>query len=211
MLDTWCLSPAPLPSPVHVGQHCPIRFSSVPPRILLSVDTEGGIVSNPEYCGPGDQGTGTLVSYSDSKLGNRPADYRHWLFVCNDGKRWPIEQYVADNAPGYILFSDQADPTIHAALTSIAKSAVLPAMSGPLRLADLGIVRTMTPLAGGGYHITLDRVVRGLPGLINNNPATYPYDLPAASRPGGGPPRVGALIEVFTDGKKVTGYDLPPA
>lgn len=211
VLPTWCLSPTPLPSQVYVGQLCAATFSKVLPQSKVSVDTEGGIESNPQYCGPGFQGTGSLLSYADSKLGNRPADYRRWLFNCNDGKRWQIEHYVADNAPGYILFSEHADLATHAALTSIAQSAVLPAMSGPLRLSDLGIVRTMTPLAGGGYHITVDRVVRGMKGLINNNPATYPYDVGPTAYPGGAPPRVGALINVFTNGTTVTSYELPPA
>jgi hypothetical protein len=211
IVPTWCLSSAPLPSPVYVGQVCAATFSQVLPQSKLSVDTEGGIESNPQYCGPGFQGTGSLLSYADSKLGDRPADYRRWLFSCNHGKRWQVEQYVADNAPGFILFSAYADAATHAALMSIAQSAVLPAMSGPLRLSDLGIVRTMTPLAGGGYHITVDRVVRGMKGLINNNPATYPYDVGPANYAGGAPPRVGALINVFTNGTTVTSYELPPA
>jgi hypothetical protein len=66
-------------------------------------------------------------------------------------------------------------------------------------------------VTGGGYRITLDRVVRSTTGLINNNPTTYSYDVPAASVPGGQPPRVGALINVFTDGKRVTGYQALPA
>jgi hypothetical protein len=209
MMPTWCLSPTRLPIPTYVDQDCAASFSEAPAGIELSVDTVGGIVSNPEQCMAGHYATDELVSYADSMLGNRPADYRRWLFVCTDGKRWPIEQYVADNAQGFILVG-QADPATRAALTSIAQSAVLPAMSGPLRLSDLGIVRTVTRLPSGAFSISLDRVVQGTNGLINNSTTTYQYDVPPPSGPGAQPPRVGALINVFTNGTTSTGYSILP-
>lgn len=208
---TWCLSPTPLPSPVYVGQQCAAEFMTMPSDVQMSVDTQGGIVSNPEYCRGYPYSAGQLLEYRDTMLGNRPADYRRWLFVCKDGTRWPIEQYVADNVQSFVLFSDQADSTIHAALTFIAQSAVLPAISGPLRRSDFGFARSVTPLTGGGYRVTIDRVVQGTDGVINNNPATYPYDIPAAAvHEAREAPQVGGLINIFTDGYSVTGYQLLP-
>jgi len=83
-------------------------------------------------------------------------------------------------------------------------------MTGPLRLEDLGILRAVMPLPDGSYHVTLDRVVRSTTDLINNNPATYSYDIPTAALTPGHPPTIGALIDIFTNGKQVTGYQLPP-
>jgi hypothetical protein len=168
----------------------------------MSVDTPGGLVSNPEYCGPGGGVTNDLLAYSDTELGTRPADYRRWLFVCKDGTQWPIEQYVADNAPGYVLFSAHATAEMHGIMAEIARTAQLPAISAPLRLSDFGVLRSLTS-AGGYYHILIDRVVQGIPGIINNNPQTYAYDVPAGVWPAGRTPKVGSLVGVSTDGTVV--------
>ncbi len=192
---------------------CSIAFSAVPSGSAtpqMSVDTPGGLVGNPEYCDPAQSQTVSLVGYQDSQLGARFADYRIWLYVCADGSRWPVEQYVADNAPGYVLYSSHATAAVHAVLTGIAQTAQLPAITAPLRLSDLGIVRTVTAGAGG-YQITVDRVVRGTSGLINNNPQTYPYDVPAAAVLPGQSLKVGDLVELATNGTTVTHLQVDPS
>jgi hypothetical protein len=190
ILNTWCLMPHSVMAPASPdAAGCTIAFSAVPTGAStpqMSVDTPGGLVSNPEYCDPAHPQTVSLLGYQDSKMGTRPADYRNWLYACADGTRWPIEQYVADNAPGYVLYSSHATAAVHTVITNIAKTAQLPAITAPLRLSDFGIVRTLTATAGGD-QITLDRVVRGTTRIINNNrrptPTTsQPPRSPTASR-----------------------------
>ena len=212
ILPTWCLMRESGPSPTSPTSQdaatCAISFSTVPTGSAtpqLSVDTPGGLVSNPEYCDPGASQTSVLLDDSDSALGTRPADYRRWLFVCKDGTQWPIEQYVADNVPGYVLFSAHATAQVHEIVAEIARTAQLPAISAPLRLSDFGIVRSVTK-SGSGYRILIDRVVQGIPSLINNNPQTYAYDVPATAILGGKPPTVGSLVELTTNGVDVTWF-----
>ena len=168
----WCLMPHSAPAPLDPdAPGCTIAFiatSTASGPMATWVDLPGGTVGNPEYCAAPQPQTVSLLGYQDSKLGNRPASYRHWLYVCGNGNRWPIEQYVANNVPGYILYSSHATPAVHAVLTAIAKSAQLPAISAPLRLSDFGIVRAVSATAGG-FHVTLDRVVLGTAGLINDD------------------------------------------
>ena len=145
--------------------------------------------------------TDSLLAYADTQFGNRPADYRRWLFVCKDGTRSQVEQYVADNAPGYVLYSEHASDDVHTVMAQIAESAQLPEISAPRRLSDHGIVRSVSPIAGG-YRIAIDRVVQGTDGVINNNPQTYEYDVPPAAV-SGGPPQIGKLVDLATNGTVV--------
>lgn len=214
ILPSWCIQPTS--DPVRTARDssdCPITFSNVPSGSnapALSVDTAGGLASNPEYCGVGGVGsTFTLLDYADRTLGNRTADYRRWLYHCKDGTQWQIEQYVADNAPGYILFSEHADATVHDVMASIAESAQLPAISAPLRLSDYGIIRGFGQEAGG-YRIALDRVIDGSTGTINNNPTIYPYDVPASAVPTGQTLKLGDRVELTTDGTTVTSFSIYP-
>jgi hypothetical protein len=210
ILRTWCL----VPGPEHTTESsstCAIAFSAVDTgnsTEALSVDTEGGLQSNPEYCGP-DGIAKEQLDYLDSQFGTRPADYRHWDYTCKDGTSWSIEQYVADNAPGYVLFSDHATAQVHGTMADIAKTAKLPAISAPLRLSDFGIVRSVEATTGG-YHILLDRVVQGYGKLINNNPQTYPYDIPAAALGPGQILQVGDRIALQTNGEVVTSLNAGP-
>ena len=214
IVPTWCLMPHSAPAPAGPdAANCPIALRAVstvstPPQ--MSVDTPGGLVGNPEYCDPAHSQTVSLVGYQDSKIGARSADYRHWLYVCADGSQWPVEQYVADNVPGYVLYSSHATAAVHAVLTGIAQTAQLPGGTAPLRLSDFGIVRTVTA-ATGGYQITLDRVVRGTSGLINNNPQTYGYAVPAAAVVPGQSLKVGDLVELATNGTAVTHLQVDPS
>lgn len=207
IVPTWCLMPhsaLPPTSPDALG--CTIAFKAVPTTAAgsgLSVDTPGGLLGNPDYCPAPDSQTVSLLRYEDTTFGARPADYRDWLYTCHDGTSWPVEQYVADNAPGYVLYSSHATSSVHAVLTDIAKTAQLPTISAPLRLSDLGIIRTLIATAGG-YRLTLDRVVRGPNGLINNNPQTYAYDVPTAAIPNRETLQVGDLVQIITNGTAVT-------
>lgn len=207
IMPTWCLLPHDGPAPSSADQAaCAIAVSVVPTgnqTPAMSVDTPGGLVSNPQFCGPGGISRNYPLGYADSALGTRPADYRRWPFVCKDGTRWSVEQYVADNAPGYVLYSAHATPAVHAVLAQVAKTAKLPAIAAPLRLSDFGILRSVQPHAGG-YGITIDRVVQGIGGLINNNLRTYAYTVPAAAIPGGHVPPVGSLVQLTTNGTVVT-------
>ena len=169
----------------------------------MSVDTPGGLVGNPEYCDPAHPQTVSLLGYQDGKLGTRPASYRNWLYACADGSRWTIKQYVADNVSAYVLYSSHVTPQVDRVLAAIAASAQLPAAYEPLRLSDLGIVRTLT-VAAGTYHLTLDRVVRGPTGLINDSPQTYGYSVPAGTVLHGQLLHVGDLVELNTNGTIVT-------
>jgi hypothetical protein len=89
-------------------------------------------------------------------------------------------------------------------MAQIARTAELPPISAPLRLSEFGIVRSVTK-SGNTYHLLIDRVVQGIPGLINNNPRTYAYDVPA-SVVLGKVPMVGSLVELATNGVDVTWF-----
>jgi hypothetical protein len=187
------------------SSRCLMTFSAVGGQDGLSVDTTGGEIGNPNWCGQSKSDV-TLQDHGDRSLGGRVADYRRWLWACQDGTRWPIEQYVVDNDPGYILFSDRSDVTVHNAMTDIAASSRLPAAQSQLRLSDFGILRSVRPDAGG-YNVTLDRVIEGDPGLINDNPATYSYNVPTSVISASGhTPEVGRLVTICTDGTTVTSY-----
>ena len=209
--NIWCLMPQAGPAPSSQDSpSCAITFAAPAlGRSGLSVDTPGGYVSNPEFCGAGQDASDQLLAYRDSQLGDRPADYRQWLFVCKDGTRWPVEQYVADNSPSFILYSSHADATVHDVMTTVAATAQLPGITAPLRLSEFGIIRTLSGYAGG-YHVAVDRVVQGIPGLINNNPETYSYDVPERLLTPQDNPKIGDLVQLNTDGTAVTSFFVLP-
>jgi hypothetical protein len=202
---TWCLGPSTTqPTPTN----CPVMFREVPDSWTgqaLDPTIEGGLSSNPQYCGTGSQPRRPgLREYGDRSFGGRPADYRRWQYDCANGTIYRIEQYVVATGPGYILFSEDAQSQVHDAMTAIAKTASVPAQSTPVRYADTGIVRSVTHETDG-YHITLDRVVTsGGPKPINNSPATYPYVIPDAIASQFKPAvAVGNLVFIATDGYHV--------
>ena len=208
-MPTWCLMPKPGPAPdSQDAAACAISLAAAPTgsgSSGLSVDTPGGMVGNPEFCSPQLAGTRSLLDYADTTFGTRPADYRRWLFECADGTHWSVEQYVADNAPGYVLSSSHATAAVHDIMKRIAGTAQLPAISRPLRLSDFGYVRSVSQ-SGDTYHVQLDRVVQGIPDVINNNPQTYGYDVPASALLAGKVPKVGALAQLQTNGVAVTWF-----
>lgn len=209
----WCLMPhsAPMP-PSTDAPGCTIDFLAVsaattPPNTW--VDLPGGLVGNPEFCAAPQPQTVSLLGYQDSTFGARAASYRHWLYACGDGSRWPIEQYVANNAPGFILYSSHATPAVHAVLTEIAKTAELPTVSASLRLSDFGIVRSLNTIAGG-FHITLDRVVLGTASLINDSTQTYAYNVATGALLHGQTMHVGDTVLLNTNGSAVTTAEVMP-
>jgi hypothetical protein len=200
---TWCLEPSTTPAS---STTCLVMFREIPAAWTgqaVNPDIEGGWSSNPEYCGPGTSGQRNLLAYDDRTFGTRQADYRRWHYACNSGATYDIEQYVVATGPGYILFSEHADAQIHDVMTSIAKTAQLPAQAAPLRYGDTGIVRSVIH-AADGYHVTIDRVVMSATPPINNNPATYPYVISnSVAAQFKLTPAIGKRIFVATDGHRV--------
>lgn len=200
--QAWCLTPAA--TPVGTGRYdCPVQFSTIADKAASSpvdTDTEGGYASDPHYCDNGVYLSSTVQS-SDVDFGGRASDHRRWVRTCHNGDRYRIEQYVVATGPGYILWSETADDQISAVLAQLVATATLPAQTSAVRYYDQGYVRSITP-AAGGVRISLDRVVPGSGGLVNNNPRTYDYFVPQSAKPAG--LHVGELISLFTDGSQVT-------
>jgi hypothetical protein len=137
---------------------CPLTIETIPTGGFagqyLDVDTEGGLASNPAYCGqtPGP----TQVDVADRTFGARAADSRFFDIDCTaTGKHWQIEQYVVATDPGFILFSETADASVQAAMAIIVAHSTLPPQSSPLRYEDCGYVRSIAK-ATGGQTVTLD-------------------------------------------------------
>ncbi len=206
--DTWCIEP-------RGGATCPITFVRMDPtRNPLDSDAQGGLESNPQYCNPGTGYTeDTLASYRDLTISGRAAEYRQWHIVCKAGGAViDVAQYTVVTPTAYALFSDKATPEVRDVMAGIAASATLPAATSPTRLYDHGIVRTVTPVAGGGWTITVDRVIVGWP---NQSNTTYSYVLPAGVTVSG-PPAVGGpvtvpagelvgrTVRIHTDGQVIT-------
>ncbi len=124
---TWCLMPHSRPTPASPdAAGCTIAFKAIPTSATLSPATPGGLVGNPVYCDPRQPQTVSLLASTNTSLGNRPAVHRLWLYSCLNGTRWPVEQYVTPSAPGYVLYSSQANNPLHAAITQIARTMQLP-------------------------------------------------------------------------------------
>ncbi len=200
---TWCLEPSTTPAS---STACLVTFREVPGSWTgqaMDPNIEGGWSSNPQYCGPGKSGQHNLLAYDDRTFGARQADYRRWHLVCNSGATYDVEQYVVATGPGYVLFSAHADAQVHDVLTSIARTAQLPAQVAPLRYADTGIVRSVVH-AADGYHVAIDRVVTSATPPINNIPTTYPYVISnSVAAQFKLIPTIGDRIFVATDGHRV--------
>jgi len=208
---TWCLLPPGQSLPPNGNTEvCAATFFQVPAGsrgVQLSPDTTGGEISNPEWCGQvlSSDVTWRLLDYHNRVFGGRDADYRRWTITCkNTATTWDIEQYVIDSAPAYVVFSDHADPPIHAALAVIAANSTLPKATGGLRYSDLGRVRTLTH-DSTGYHLSIDRVVddQGTGQYVTVG-GTYDYLASETVLAGRAAPTVGALVELTTDGQTVT-------
>jgi hypothetical protein len=117
-----------------------------------------------------------------------------------------IEQYVVATGPGYILYSDWTDPTVHDVMTGIVIRSSMPRQTSALRLMDRGYIRSVDRTASG-VRISIDRVVSGINGVVNNNPATYKYVIPTAMFDSAGV-QVGSLVVVHTDGVTVRNFGI---
>lgn len=205
--QAWCLTPAS--TPVGTGRYdCPLMFGTIAAgaaRNPVDVDTEGGYSSNPDYCGASNY-LGITVQSSDVDFGGRLSDHRRWVHNCKDGDVYRIEQYVVASGPGFVLISEKANDAMSATMAGIVAHATLPAQTSAVRYYDHGYVRSVTQVSGGA-RISIDRVVLATGGVVNNNPATYDYLIPAAVLSSkNGPPRVGSLVSVFTDGSRITDF-----
>ena len=196
----WCLTPSSL-SPSTAPDACPLTLGTIPPTgNPVDVDITGGWESNSPTCYHFDS-----EETSDRQFGGRAADWRRWRVSCG-GHDLLIEQYVVATGPGYILFSDWTDPTVHTAMTGIAARSSLPVQTSPLRLMDRGYLRSAdrTPT---GVHISIDRAVNGINGVVNNNPATYDYVMSTAMFDAASV-QVGNLVALHTDGVAVRDFGL---
>ena len=150
------------------------------------------------------QGIKETEQTGDKTFGGVAAEWRRWHYSCPSGKSYDIEQYEVLTAPAYVLSTRSGTGADHGALTSIAQHSRLPRPSAPLRLYDVGYVRTLTKTAGG-YRVELDRVVYDRGAVVNQNPTTYSYVVPKGATTGDGNivPKRGQLVEIRTNGSTV--------
>ena len=211
----WCIDP------VTATGSCTISLTSAGLAAAnpLDVDVEGGWLSNPSYC-TGDakyaQATHKLDIADVRTFGGRSAEYRAWTHTCTATEVVHVEMYEVAYAPAWILFSDQADSYVSAVMGWVAQHSMLPAQTLPLRLQDLGYVRSVKTV-GTSYVIALDRVyanVYATPAEINNAATTYEYTLPVSFTDAGGTritaPKVGDRVFLTTNGSAVTSYSVQP-
>jgi hypothetical protein len=190
------------------------------------------VIGQDALCGSG-QGPGGVrsVDAENATVGGQPAEYRSYTGDCFKGT-W--EHWVVPTAPAVVITRSQADPSTEDAARHAVENAVLPGPRSPLRLGDLGIIRSVDSQADG-VHIALDRVNRPEGAApTNTNSATYPYVLPSDllisaamsvdQKPltvqdlvqlangktvhGISPPLSTLLASITTDGNKVIGLSL---
>ena len=177
----WCLTPSQLPTSTKDGA-CPLTLGTIALKAEgnpVDVDIEGGWASNPQYCSDFISGTGSSETTGDRPFGGRTADWRRWTINCHDGTQHLVEQYVVASGPGLILFSEHADARVHDAMTEITTHSTLPPQTSALRYMDRGYIRSIDRTSAG-VQIRLDRAVNTSYGILNENPATYPYVIPTA-------------------------------
>jgi hypothetical protein len=196
----WCLTPSPL-APSTDSDACPLTLGTISPTgNQVDVDINGGWVSNSPTCYHFDS-----EQTGDRQFGGRAADWRRWRVSCGS-RDLLIEQYVVATGPGYILYSDWTDPTVHDVMTGIVTRSSMPRQTSALRLMDRGYIRSVDRTASG-VRISIDRVVSGINGVVNNNPATYKYVIPTAMFDSAGV-QVGSLVVVHTDGVTVRNFGI---
>ena len=209
----WCLTPSELPASTKFGA-CPLTLSTIALNAEglvgslsggnpVDVDVEGGWASNPHYCTDAIYNrAGSSETTGDRPFGGRTADWRRWTLSCPDGTQHLIEQYVVASGPGFILFSGRADATVHNAMTEITTHSTLPPQTSALRYMDRGYIRSIDRTTAG-VQMRLDRAVSTTHGILNQNPATYPYVIQTAIFDQAHLV-VGSLATVFTNGTTVT-------
>lgn len=207
----WCLTPAGSRITPGSEDDCRLNLAELPSSMFaagdetLDVDDEGGFYGNgPQRCIPNHE-VGQRERDADRALGGRAADWRRWTSHCSKTNRpIRIEQYVVASGPAYILYSAQADATVHAAMTEIARSSTLPAQTTAVRYMDRGDIRAFTPDGDGG-EIVIDRVVRDSENADASS-ATYTYRLSARAWRSAQRRhllKVGQEVTLFTDGDEV--------
>jgi hypothetical protein len=210
----WCIDP------VTAKGSCTISLTSAGASSNLDVDIEGGYLSNPEYCfgDPTYVKTNHTLDAADVRLfGGRSAEYRAWTHTCtNPATVIHVEMYEVAYAPAWILYSELADTYVSAVMNWVAQHSVLPAQTRPLRLQDLGYLRSVKTV-GTNYVIALDRVYSNpssTAGEINNASTTYEYAIPVSLTDVNGTkiaaPTVGDRVLIATNGFSVTSYQTQP-
>lgn len=211
----WCIDP------VTAKGSCTISLTSAGQATgnPLDVDVEGGWSSNPSYCSADvrqGQATHTLDVADVRSFGGRSAEYRKWTHTCTATQVVQAEMYEVAYAPAWILFSEHADSYVSAVMAWVAQHSTLPVQTLPLRLQDLGYVRSVHASVSA-YIVTLDRVYASAystAGEINNSSTTYEYTIPALLVDAAGKqiaaPKVGDRAFIVTNGSAVTGYSVRP-
>ena len=210
----WCIDPD-----TATGA-CTISLTSAGASSDLDVDIEGGYRSNPEYCSgdPAYVKTNHTLDIADVRMfGGRSAEFRAWTHTCTTPHTViHIQMYEVAYAPAWILYSELADTTVSGVMSWIDQHSVLPSQTNPLRLEDLGYVRSVRT-SGTNYVIGLDRVYASPDsptGEVNNASTTYEYAVPVALTDGGGrriaTPTVGDRVRIATNGFTVTSYTTQP-
>jgi hypothetical protein len=198
----WCLSPSSLPVSPEPGA-CPVALSTIDPGgPAIDVDVAGGYSSSPAFCGT--TSSTAQEQTGDRQFGGRSADWRYWSISCGDGTSVKVEQYVVATGPGFVMFSEKADPAVRDAMTSIAARSTLPSSTAALRYMDRGYLRSSTVTADG-VQITLDRAIDAAGGIVNDDRQTYDYVIPQALFDAAGV-QVGDLVTLDTDGSVVTSF-----
>lgn len=154
----------------------------------------------------------TLDASGTKPFGGRESEYRRWTQMC-PGYTVHDEQYTVATSQAWVLFSDKttdtySGDTVSEVMATIASTSVLPKQNMALRLADEGIVRSLTTDATGITTIVIDRIDlcpddRRI--VVNTDTKTYTYVIPTdASWTLRGQVVVGARAVIGTNGSKVT-------
>jgi hypothetical protein len=203
-MPTLCLAPADFTVNPKVS-NCPVLLAPLNVDWGVDANTGGGYRTDPSWCAAASPLYHSYREQSaDESFGGRTADWRRWEIECTAGGSWHIEQYVVPTGPGYVMYSQHADASVHAAMEEIATNSHLPSRTAPIRLWDEGYLRSVDRTASG-VRITLDRIAFQDGKLVNSNPRTYGYLVPTAvfnSWRGG--PSIGTLIYLASDGNKIT-------
>ncbi len=199
--DSFCLTPSSLPVPR--DRTCPLKLSLVTDykKFWLDPDAQTGFDNNFDHCA-GSKTARYETDYGVRDFGGRDAEWRSWRIGCADGRTYNQEQYETPTAVPYILFAEKVTNRIHDVMTTVVRTAQLPAATRPLRLADSGRI-TSIRRSGATATVTLARQVRiGSKRRDQGGSATYrmpvsklTYDHRSAKR--------GSTVSLWTDGRKV--------
>lgn len=202
---TWCLTPATLPVST-APRACPVELNTVDPTAEVDANIEGGYLSNPEYCGPASPLYRSFREQSaDKSFGGRAADWRRWDIECTTNGTWQLEQYVVATGPGYILRSERADATVHAAMAEIAANSHLPAQTLPVRFFDSGFLRS-ADRTSAGVRVSIDRIEYQDGKVVDDNPRAYDYLVPTSVFDAAGRKlTIGEHVYLWSDGHRVRG------